>query len=114
MLPTKQPGSNKHRSRRQRKKLHIAEFQQIGFEYSAVWSQFPTVAQQDAFIDGFLDQVIVARGLELGGGFTKGAIVGRVQNPTDSDREAVCNWLKGFPGIVDVQVGPLVDAWYQD
>lgn len=56
----------------------------------------------------------MARGLLLGGGCTEGAIVGAVQNPTELDREAVRSWLRAFQGVVEVHVGPLVDAWYGD
>jgi hypothetical protein len=105
---------NKRRSRRLRKKLRIAEFQQLGFDYSIVWSQLPTVSQQDRFINGFLEEIIVARDLLLGGGCTEGAIVGAAKNPTELDREAARSWLRAFPGVVGVHVGPLIDVWYGD
>lgn len=113
MLHSK-PNPNKRRSRRLRKKLHIAEFQQLSFDYSVAWHQFPTTAQQDSFIDGFLEEVIVARDLCLGGCCTEGAVTGRVQNPTELDREAVRAWLSAWPGIVQVSIGPRVDAWYEN
>jgi len=37
MPPSAHPNVNKRRSRRLRKKLRIAEFQQLGFDYSIVW-----------------------------------------------------------------------------
>ncbi|GAB3498064.1 YggL family protein [Curvibacter fontanus] len=114
MPPSVHPNVNKRRSRRLRKKLRIAEFQQLGFDYSIVWSQLPTVSQQDRFINGFLEEIIVARDLLLGGGCTEGAIVGAVQNPTELDRDAVLSWLRAIPGVVKVHVGPLVDAWHGD
>lgn len=114
MPPSAQPNANKHRSRRLRKKLRIAEFQQLGFDYCVVWSQLPTVSQQDRFIDGFLEEIIVARGLLLCGSCTEGVIVGTTKNPTELDREEVLSWLRDFPGVVETHVGPLVDAWYGD
>ena len=114
MPPVIRPNVKKRRSRRLRKKLRIAEFQQLGFDYSVVWSRFPTASQQDRFIDGFLEEVIEARGLLLGGGCTEGGIVGIAQNPTEIDREAVRSWLSAFPGVAGVHIGPLVDAWYGD
>jgi len=114
MLPSIRPNPNKRRSRRLRKKLRIAEFQQLCFDYSIVWSVFPTISQQDAFIDGFLEEVVVARGLLLGGGSNEGAIVGRAQSPTEFDREAVRACLSALPGVVEVHIGPLKDAWYED
>lgn len=114
MLPLARPNVNKRRSRRLRKKLRIAEFQELGFDYSVVWAQFPSTVQQDEFIDRFLEEVVEARDLRVGGGCTEGAIVGSSKNPTDLDREAVQSWVRAFPGVVDVKVGPLVDAWYGD
>lgn len=105
---------NKRRSRRLRKKLRIAEFQQLCFDYAIVWSQLPTVSQQELFINGFLEEIVVPRGLQLGGGCTEGAIVGAVQNPTELDRDAALSWLRAFPGVAEVHVGPLMDAWYGD
>lgn len=110
IAPSIRPNPNKRRSRRLRKKLRIAEFQQFGFDYSIVWTQFPTISQQDSFIDGFLEEVILERGLLLGGGCTEGTIVGRAQNPTVLDQEAVRAWLSACPGVVEVHIGPLVDA----
>lgn len=114
MPPSARPNVNKRRSRRLRKKLRIAEFQQLAFDYSIVWSKFPTISQQERFNDGFLEEVILARGLRLGGGCTAGVIAGAAQNPTELDREAVRAWLRELPGVVEVHVGPLMDAWYDD
>lgn len=114
MQPSARPNVNKRRSRRLRKKLHIAEFQQLAFDYSIIWSQFPTANQQECFIDRFLAEVIVARGLTLGGGCTEGAIVGASQNLTALDREEIRAWLREFPGVVEIHVGPLIHAWYDD
>lgn len=112
MLPLARPNVNKRRSRRLRKKLRIAEFQELGFECSVVWAQVPPTIQQDEFLDRFVEEVVEARDLLVGGGYNEGTIVSTTKSLTDLDREAVQSWLRAFPGVVDVQVGPLVDAWY--
>lgn len=113
MAPSIRPNPNKRRSRRQRKKLRIAEFQQLGFAYSIVWTQFPAIDQQDSFIDRILNEVILERELLLGGGCREGVILGGGENPTALDQEAVRAWLSAFPGVAEVNIGPLVDAWYE-
>lgn len=53
-LPSYRPGLTKRRSRRLRKKLHIAEFQELGFEYGITWQTFPAATQQDEFLDAWI------------------------------------------------------------
>lgn len=108
----KRPNVNKSRSRRLRKKLHIGEFQRLGFDYELTWPALPTPDEQEVFIEAFLEQVVEARGLCLGGGCTVGFLEGRRANPTEADRGAVQAWLAAWPGIERVEVGPLQDAWY--
>lgn len=110
-LPHQRPGLNKRRSRRLRKKLRIAEFQELGFDYSLTWRSRPSIEEQDAFIDGFV-QLIESRDLTLGGGPTTGAVCGVRKNPSSADIEAVHGWLVAWPHIEHVQIGPMVDAWY--
>lgn len=110
----RQPNPKKRRSRRLRKKLRLAEFQQLGFEYSVIWHKLPDATSQETFIDQFLESVIERRGLLLGGGCTDGAIVGRgQQNPTELDQAAVRAWMSAWPGVAKVHIGPLVDEWYE-
>jgi uncharacterized protein YggL (DUF469 family) len=113
MMLSIRPNPNKRRSRRLRKKLRIAEFQQLGFDYSIVWTQFPAINPQDSFIDRFLNEVILERELLLGGGCREGFILGSGESPTVIDQEAVRAWLSAFPGVAQVNIGPLVDAWYE-
>ena len=113
LMPPLKPGLSKRRSRRMRKKLHIAEFQRLAFDYSLVWAEIPDATQQEAFIERFLEEIIVKRNLRLGGGCTEGAIVGTVQNPTELDQEAVRSWCSIWPVVTKVNIGPLVDEWYE-
>lgn len=110
-LPSFRPGLAKRRSRRLRKKLHIAEFQALGFEYDVTWQTFPTIAQQDDFLDAFV-VLIESRDLELGGGPTSGFVCGVGKNPSLADMKAVQDFLSGWPGVEQVAMGAMIDAWY--
>ena len=106
------PNPAKKRSRRLRKKLHLGEFQRLGFAYDLTWAAAPSTSVQEAFLDAFVGPVIEARDLCLGGGCTAGFIEGRRANPAEADRQAVQAWLSAWPGITRAHVGPLQDAWY--
>lgn len=52
------PPPKRRRSRRLRKKLHVGEFQTLGFDYELTWRAPPSIDLQDRFIDQLLEQVI--------------------------------------------------------
>ena len=54
----------KTRSRRLRKKLHVGEFQQLGF---LVEAELAKNADDEALVDSFLVQAIAPRNLSFGG-----------------------------------------------
>ena len=110
-LPYNRPGLARRRSRRLRKKLHIAEFQELGFEYEITWQTFPTATQQDEFLDAWI-ALVEARDLVLGGGPTSGFICGRRKSPTPSDNKALQDFLSQWPSVPQVVIGKMVDAWY--
>ena len=112
-LPHLRPGLAKRRSRRLRKKLHLAEFQKLGFEYEATWRIHPTIEQQNAFLDGFI-ALIESRDLQLGGGPTSGFVCGVQKNPDSTDIEVVREFLSVWPSIEQVTMGKLIDATYDD
>ena len=104
---------NKRRSRRLRKKLHIGEFQEWGFEFAADLHSPLTPDEEESLMDRVLAEIIEKRSLGLGGGITGGFIAawGR-GSATDEDREAVQQWMSARPEWKAVRVGPLIDAWY--
>ena len=112
-LPYQRPGMAKRRSRRLRKKLHIAEFQELGFEYEITWHSSPTLEQQDAFLDAWI-ALVASRALVLGGGPTSGFVCGFRKKPSPTDTEAVRSFLASWPGIERASIGKLIDAWYDD
>lgn len=101
---------------RQRKKLRLAEFQELGFEVTAKTTRELTQADRSAFIDALITAVD-ERGLLFGGGFNGGfegfvvvdALRGSV---TEEQRESFRKWLETRQELQDVVVGPLKDAWY--
>jgi len=95
------------RSRRLRKKLHIGEFQELGFDYELTWRAPPSVEVQDQFIDRLIEDVVEALALCLGGGVTCGFVAARRGNVTAADRAAFESWIRRWPGLDRVQVGPL-------
>ena len=53
-------------NRRQRKKLHVGEFQELVFEVRVQFRQLMDDAAHDAFLDGFIE-LIESRQLAVGG-----------------------------------------------
>jgi uncharacterized protein YggL (DUF469 family) len=104
---------------RQRKKLRVGDFKEHCFDIELV---FHSPMRGDPYHDfindffGFLEQ----RGL-LGGGFggkepfseTEGVIANIERgSPTEEDREAVVQWLRARPEVVDARARDFKDAWH--
>lgn len=99
----------KRRNSRQRKKLHLGEFQELGFQVGYQFiSDLPFEAQEQ-LIDAFLLEAIESRGLLCGGGFVVKAGGG---SPSEADRAAVVEWLKSRNELAEVAASEFVDAWY--
>ena len=105
--------SKKRRSARLRKKLHIGEFKEFGFEFEADLDESFSPEQIGIACDAFLDEVVEPRGLGMGG-YLNGAYFQSMAyaSATDADREAVRKWLEARPEVKAVRVAPLSDAWY--
>lgn len=102
----------KNRNRRLSKKLHVGEFQELGFYYRATYAGNSNSEAAEALIDELLEFVI-NRGLELSGWVEEG-IIGRFQgSANDEDRMAVESWLNARPELTNVKVSPLIDIWYE-
>ncbi|QIL80047.1 DUF469 family protein [Diaphorobacter sp. HDW4A] len=104
---------NKQRSQRQRKKMHIGEFQELGFEYVIEFKEKLSPDAQEALMDQFLTEVVVPRSLMLGGWLNEGFVTAYPRgSATEEDRKAVEQWLKEKIKGASVQVSELKDAWY--
>ncbi|MDT9002301.1 YggL family protein [Paucibacter sp. APW11] len=107
------PPQARQRSRRQRKKLRIGEFQELAFDVHATLKAELDDAAQERFIDELLLQLILPRGLDFGGGASGGFVakLGR-GSATEADREAVAAWFRARSEVAAVTVSPLQDAWH--
>jgi uncharacterized protein YggL (DUF469 family) len=104
---------------RQRKKLRVGEFKEHCFDIELVFHSPMRGEPYHDFINdffGFLEQ----RGL-LGGGFggkepfseTEGVIANIERgSPSEQDREAVVQWLRARPEVVDARGNDFKDAWH--
>lgn len=102
----------KRHNLRQRKKLHLGEFKELGFNIELVLKEGLGEADEDALIDAFIAEVIEARGLIYGGGLSYGFVCRDTRgDATDDDRVAVKAWWSSRPEVVSVSVSELVDAW---
>jgi uncharacterized protein len=103
--------------RRLRKKKHLGEFQQLGFEVLAELRADLSDEDIEAFFDRWMDAV-EARHLAFGGGGGRHqrfeGFVTRMGrgSATDKDRSALAAFLDHDAAIVHHHVEPLRDAWY--
>ena len=103
--------------KRLRKKRHLGEFQEFGFEVRIVWVDHLTEKQEDDAIDSFTLEAVEANRLYCGGGGRRGqwgvfATSAKRPGATEEQRRAVEHWLSQCPAVKEFKVGPLVDAWY--
>ena len=101
--------------RRLRKKFHLGEFQELGFE---IFANLKTDLNENEFynfLDEFID-VIEENKLLFGGGgreswegFVNSAR--KFASPTDTDREKIKVWLENRREVIDCKVGEFLDAW---
>jgi uncharacterized protein YggL (DUF469 family) len=106
---------SKNRSSRLRKKLHISEFQELGFEISFTLPENLDEERLDIFFDQFIEEAIENNSLQFGGGWGKD-IVGFVtadqrRSVTEEHRTLVRSWLAAKAIVSDIRIGELVDAW---
>lgn len=103
-------------NRRQRKKLHLGEFTELGFEVSAGLVSKLDDGDRDQLLDAFIEDCIEPLALSFGGGlgddfsgYVTSAIPGR--SALEAQRDKVCAWLGSRPEFSGIEVGPLTDAW---
>ncbi|WAT01116.1 YggL family protein [Rouxiella chamberiensis] len=105
----------KNRSRRLRKKLHIEEFQELGFSVKWRFPEGTDVESIDASLDEFVEGVIEPNKLAFdGSGYIQweGLIcLQEIGRCTDEHREAVKKWLEDHK-MQDVEVSELFDIWW--
>ena len=101
------------RSRRLRKKLHVDEFRELGFAVRFVLAPSDDPLASLRFWDAFLAEAIEAQALQYGGG-AEGFVCAERGSVAEAQRAQVRDWLLARGEATQVEVGPLVDAWYCD
>jgi uncharacterized protein YggL (DUF469 family) len=102
--------------RRLRKKKHLGEFQQLGFEISVSLKKDFNEFEFGKFTDDFIVKIERSR-LQFSGGGDGNAWAGFVTSegkftsPTDDDRKKIRIWLESRSEVEDCKVGELLDAW---
>jgi uncharacterized protein YggL (DUF469 family) len=104
-------------NKRQMKKKHLGEFQELGFMVEAQMPAAMDEQGRNAFLYRFIRDAVEANGLAFGGGMGddfSGFVVsakayGKVE---ESARALVQGWLEQQGELKNVVVGPLRDAWY--
>lgn len=113
----KSPSRYNHR---QRKKLHLGEYQELMFEVSAEVADPAGHGDSEALLDRFLIEAVEGNGLLMAGGINEGKLWAHVMlnaargSVSPAQREAVAQWLQASGDYRNVQVGPLYDAWYDE
>lgn len=104
-----------NRSRRLRKKLCVDEFQELGFELNLEFKEDLSDEAIDAFLDAFLDEAMDANGLDYVGGDDFGLVcLAKRGSVSEEQRATVEVWLKGRSELTNIELSPLLDAWYPD
>lgn len=102
------------RSRRLRKKLHLDEFQELGFEVDIHWTATAAAEDLEALFWRFIEEAVADNSLCFGGSDSAGFIYREGGSASDDDRAAVEKWLAACPDVASFTVSPLRDAWYPD
>lgn len=103
------------RSRRLRKKMHIDEFQEIGFSLSWRFPEGTGIDEIDRQVDAFIDEAIEPNGLAFdGSGYLswEGLIcLQEIGRCTEEHQQLVKKWLED-KGMQEVVISDLFDIWW--
>ena len=103
--------------KRLRRKKHLGEFKELGFEVRGDLCPNLSGNDTEAFVDRLID-IVEARSLAFGGGAGRddklNGFVTRAGrgSATEEDRAALATFLKGAAEIARHEVGALRDAWH--
>lgn len=105
-------------NQRQRKKLRLGEFAELGFEIHAETRTELSITEQEHFLHELETQILSTHGLLFGGGFDESSLGGYFMNAanrgsvTEAQRSTVEAWLKTRPELKEPVTEPLSDAWH--
>ena len=105
----------KNRSRRLRKKMHIDEFQEIGFSVAWRFPEGTSEEQIDQIVDQFIDEVIEPNKLAFdGSGYLswEGLIcMQEVGKCTEEHQALIKQWLTSRQ-MSEIRLSDLFDVWW--
>ncbi|RWR01661.1 hypothetical protein ED28_11570 [[Pantoea] beijingensis] len=103
------------RSRRLRKKMHINEFQELGFSVGWSFPEGTSEEEIDTTVDALINEVIEPNGLAFdGSGYLswEGLIcLEKIGKCTEEHQALVRNWLEARK-LQDVKISELFDVWW--
>lgn len=107
------PPQSHRRSRRQRKKLRIDEFKELGFTIAIQLTGKWSLEAESELMLALITEYAEPRYLKFGGVIRDGYIVsaGR-ESATNADRTALQTWSQSQPEVSSVEIGKLEDAWH--
>jgi len=107
--------------KRIRKKKHVGEFRESGFELVFQFEPMLTAEQGNQLLDDFLENAIEANDLYFGGGGRDGrwsgvAYASGPPGTTTSakQRSSVLAWLEPHPQVIAVQASDFFDLWHDE
>lgn len=102
--------------KRLRKKHHLGEFQEFGFEIFTELKPDLSENDFDKFLDDFIDEIENEK-LSFGGGGNREIWQGFVTSdekytsPTEEQKEKIQKWLESRDEVGDIKIGEFRDAW---
>ncbi len=107
--------------KRLRKKRHLSEFQELGFEVAFQILGFEDSEQETDRLFEFLDEAIEANGMYFGGSGKEGKWSGVIYSlnrhgspMTEIRRDLVISWLRANEDFEFLEASELFDVWYGD
>lgn len=104
-----------NRNARQRKKMHLAEFQELGFLVNWQFEEGTSIKKIDEVVDKFIAEVIQANGLAYeGSGYLhwEGLVcLEKIGKCEEQHRTLVKNWLESN-NLKQVEISELFDIWW--
>lgn len=99
-------------NRRQRKKHHAGEFQQLGFALEVRFHAPQDPGSRDAYLDALIAQV-ERMGLAYGGGDSGGFVtMWERGSVTPAQRDELLAWVRGDAAVAEASASTLLDAWH--
>lgn len=97
--------------KRLRKKLHLKEFKEFGFEVIIHHDQSLSAEQQVDMLDHLID-FMEANNYQVGGSAEGAYITKRKGSINEQERQSIIEAIGTIEGVLSVTASPLTDAWH--